>query len=587
MSKPIIISRRQAIKSLGKALFVTGLGSALPLPVWAKSITKSQLASISPAPKTFNLEIGPLSQKIDGKKGKFTAINGTVPGPLLRFKEGETVTLNVTNNLKVDTSLHWHGLIVPANMDGVPKISFPGIKPGETFTYKYTLRQSGTYWYHSHSRFQEQTGAYGPIIIDPIKTDEIPYDREFVILLSDWSFENPETIFRNLKLMGDYYNHQRQTVGDFVSEASKEGFLKTLKNRMMWGKMRMSPVDLADVTGSTYTFLMNGQSPDMNWTELFAPGERIKLKFINGSAMSTFDVRIPGLDMEIIAADGQNIKPVKTHEFRMGTAETYDAIIEPKENQAYTIFAEAMDRSGFARGTLTPKIGLKAEIPDGRKRAVRQIHDMGHDMKMDQMDMSKEVDHSNMDHSKMGHDMGSTTMETPEAKNPNLPSRSNTNVAMLAMNPVSKLNEPGIGLGTDGWKVLTYAELEARTPSPHPAQADRDMTINITANMERYMFSLDGKKLSEQDGPYEFKHNERLRLYLINHTMMEHPIHLHGMWMELENGQKNNPFKHTINVKPGEKLSVLITPIEKGDWAFHCHFLYHMAAGMFQIVRVS
>lgn len=578
MSKSIITSRRELIKSLGKGLFVTGIGATLPLPVWAKSTTKPQPAFKSPLPKVFNLEIGPHSQKIDGKKGKFTAINGTVPGPLLRFKEGETVRLNVKNNLKADTSLHWHGLIVPANMDGVPKISFPGIKPGETFTYQYTLEQSGTYWYHSHSRFQEQTGVYGPIIIDPKESDEIPYDREFIIMLSDWSFENPETIFRNLKLMGDYYNFQRQTVGDFIKDSSKEGFMKTLKNRMMWGKMRMSPVDLADVTGSTYTFLMNGHSPDMNWTELFTPGERIKLRFINGSAMSTFDVRIPGLNMEIIAADGQNVKPVKTHEFRIGTAETYDAIIEPQEMKAYTIFAETMDRSGFASGTLTPQIGLKAAIPDRRQRAVRKMHDMGHDMSM-----GKEVDHSKMDHGKMNMDQ----MEMPEAHNPNLPKRSNTNVAMLAMNPVSKLNEPGIGLGTDGWKVLTYSELEARKPSPYPSQADRSMTVNITANMERYMFSLDGKKLSEQDGPYEFKHNERLRLFLINHTMMEHPIHLHGMWMELENGKKNSPFKHTINVKPGEKLSVLITPIEKGDWAFHCHFLYHMAAGMFQIVRVS
>jgi len=592
---PPDINRRRFIQMAGAGLFVAGFNAALPLPAWAK--TAALGLREHEAKNRYDLNIGYSPITIDGRKATATGINGTVPGPLIRMREGDFVNLNVTNGLDADSSIHWHGIILPPDMDGVPGLSFRGIAPGDTYHYKYKLEQAGTYWYHSHSRFQEQTGTYGPLIIDPKTPEPFTYDREHVVMLSDWSFEDPETIFRNINLMGGYYNYQKRTVWDYFNDVDDKGFSPATKDWMAWGRMRMSPVDLADVTGSTYTYLMNGNSPDMNWTGIFNPGETIRLRFINGSAMSNFDVRIPGLDMTVVMVDGKLVKPVKFHEFRIGIAETYDVLVTPRADKAFTIFAESMDRSGYTRGTLAPEVGMSAAVPPLRKRPVRTLESIG----MGGMDAT--FFGGGMDHSKMGGMSGMAGMEGMDHSKMNMskpdkgskgptpfkPDKSKSNVAMVIMSPKDMLDQPGIGLGDDGWKVLTYSDLKSNEPQPYKDTVDREMTINITANMERYMFSFDGKKFTEHDGPYMFRHNERLRLWLVNHTMMEHPIHLHGMWMQLENGGSNDeiPYKHTILVKPGEKLSVKITPIEKGDWAFHCHLLYHMEGGMFQVMRVA
>lgn len=577
------ITRRDFIKTTGAGLFLAGLHCGLPLPAWA--LTANAGIKQKRPRSRYDLTIGYSPLRIDGVEGRSTAINGTVPGPLIHLREGDDVSLNVTNRLMdvAHSSIHWHGILVPFRMDGVPGVNFNGIQPGETYEYRYRVKQAGTYWYHSHSRFQEQTGAYGPLIIDPKDGEPFGYDRDYPIVLSDWSFEDPETIFRHINLMGHYYNFQRRTVGDFFDDVDERGFMDTLAERMAWGRMRMSPVDLADVTAHTYTYLMNGHSPDMNWTAIFNPGETIRLRFINASTMTNYDVRIPGLDMEVVMADGKAVRPISVHEFRIGVAETYDVLVRPTEDRAFTLFAESLDRSGYTRGTLALEPGMEAAVPALRPRPVRTLDAIG----MGGMDDSL----FGMDHNKMWHGKQPPRHDPripgPNGPTPFMPDKERSNVAMVIMNPKYRLDEPGLGLGNDGWRVLTYNDLVSAEPQPYTDTVDREMTINITANMERYMFSFDGRKFTQQPGPYLFRHNERLRLFLVNHTMMEHPIHLHGMWMQLENGADRLPFKHTILTKPGGVVSVRITPVEKGDWAFHCHLLYHMEGGMFQVVRVA
>ncbi|MGM0415311.1 MAG: copper resistance system multicopper oxidase [Thermodesulfobacteriota bacterium] len=592
------LSRRRFLQLFGTGLFVTSMQAAFPLPLWARS-ERWGLSGLPDSQNNYDLSIGYTPLEIDGRKGTATGINGTVPGPLVRLREGEDVRLRVTNMLH-DTphsSIHWHGILVPFPMDGVPGVNFAGIAPGETFEYSYKVVQAGTYWYHSHSFLQEQSGAYGPLIIDPKDGEPFHFDRDYVVVLSDWSFEKPEEIFRNINLLGHYYNYQQRTLGDFFADVEDKGLKSTMKERMAWGKMRMSPVDLADVTGATYTYLMNGNSPDMNWTALFNPGETIRLRFINAAAMSNFDVRIPGLDMDVVMVDGKAVRPVPVHEFRIGVAETYDVLVRPQQDKPFTLFAESLDRSGYARGTLAPEAGLEGAVPEMRPRPVRRMEDLGMQMMM-RGNHGSHNEHDSMGQGGTGDGMSmeqekqvpqpDPRIPGPNGPDPFLPDHKNSSsVAMVVHNPSYRLHEPGIGLGEDGWRVLTYEDLESAEPQVYAEQAQREMTINITANMERYMFSFDGMKFTEHPGPYLFRHNERLRLFLVNHTMMEHPIHLHGMWMQLENGADKHPYKHTLLVKPGEVMSVLITPIEKGDWAFHCHLLYHMEAGMFQVVRVA
>ncbi len=583
------------------------------LPAYASSRPRVlPLRRSSYSPVTYDLTIAETPIRISGRKAMATTINGTVPGPLLRFREGDEVIIRVTNRLKEDTSIHWHGVLVPSDMDGVPGVSFPGIKPGETFTYQFRLRQHGTYWYHSHSGLQEQTGIYGPLIIDPAK-EPYPYDREYVIVLSDWTFDNPHRVLARLRKYPGYYNFQRRTLATLFEEAKEMGFWEALKDRLSWGRMRMSATDIVDITGATYTYLINGHTPEDNWTALFRPGERVRLRFINAAAGSMFDVRIPGLPITVIQADGQYVQPITVDEFRIGIAETYDVIVMPKEEQAYTIFAESMDRSGYARATLAPREGMEGPIPPLRKRPLRTHADMGmvheghagmrheaiaaptgyqgHQTPADTTGHHMHGDHDHhAGHAVMAGIMGGVGQAPgmppeprPHGKDAHGPG--NSAVPMFTHN---RLHEPGVGLGEDGWRVLVYTDLKSLHPREDFRAPTREIELHLTGNMERFLWGIDGKTYSEAPEPIRLRYGERVRLVLVNDTMMEHPMHLHGMWMELENGHGLHiPRKHTILVKPEERLSVLITPDEPGPWVFHCHVLYHMEMGMFRVFEVS
>ena len=577
-----------------------------------------------------DLSIGALPVNYTGQPANAVAINNGIPGPLLRWRQGDTVTVRVANRLGVDTAIHWHGILLPSNMDGVPGLSFHGIRPGETFAYRFTLKQAGTYWYHGHSSLQEAKGVYGAIVIEPDGPDPVAADRDYVLLLSDWSDEDPHAIVRKLKIQPDYYNRYKRTVGDFIRDARRDGFDAALQDRGAWGRMRMSPTDLADVNGLTYTFLVNGATPDDNWTGLFKRGERVRLRFVNGSAMTYFDVRIPGLTMTVVAADGQPVHPVSIDEFRIGVAETLDVVVTPMEDQPYTVFAQAMDRSGYARATLAPRIGLEAPVPALDPRPILTMagmghvdhagHDMsGHGMKMDAPETARPAPASAHDHAAMDHDaskgndsmnhaaMHHGAMGHAAPDNASMPmdhsirgtsganmmishpasEASNPAVDMQTMAPSRALGDPGICLRGNGRKVLTYADLKSVFDDPDPREPSRTVELHLTGNMERYVWGFDGIRFSEAE-PIRLNYGERMRIVLVNDTMMEHPIHLHGLWSDLED--ESGAFhlrKHTISVPPGHVRSYRVSTDAIGRWAFHCHMLLHMELGMFREVRVE
>ena len=527
--------------------------------------------------RVIDLAVGQGAIEVAGRSGHAFAVNGSVPGPLVRLKEGEAVTLRVANHLAQDTSIHWHGLLLPFQFDGVPGVSFPGIKPGETFVYELpALRQSGTYWWHSHSDLQEQTGHYGPIIIDPAGPDPVQADRDYVLLLSEFSPLHPHTIMAKLKKGEEYFNRQKTSWTDDYRLSGSD--------RRMWAGMRMMPTDIADVTGSTYTYLINGHAPEDSLEYLFSPGERVRLRIINGSAMSFFNIRIPGVRMSVVQADGKNVRPIEVDEFQIGTAETYDIVVEPTA-EAHTIVAEAMDRSGMAVATLASRAGARAPVPSLRDPVLLTMTDMGHGG----------MDHSGGDHSNMGHttstgrmDHGSMKMRDTSSLPPDV--AVGPGVDMVSANPADRMGDPGLGLDNVGHKVLTYRDLTALEPNDDPRKPSRHMQIHLTGNMERYMWSFDGRKFNAvADQPIRFAYNERVRVKLVNDTMMAHPIHLHGHFFELVNGadRMHQPQKHTVIVQPGGSATFDLTADEPGDWAFHCHLLYHMHAGMFQVVTVA
>jgi CopA family copper-resistance protein len=542
----------------------------------------------------FHLSIGETVVNFTGRERRATVVNGTLPAPILKWREGDTVTLRVTNQLSARTSIHWHGLIVPADMDGVPGLSFEGIAPRETFTYRFKVNQSGTYWYHSHSRFQEQIGLYGSIIIEPRDGERHRADRDYVILLSDWTDTDPEHIFSTLKKHSDYFNFNKRTVSDFARDVRAQGWKPTLEERRMWGEMRMDPTDLADVGGYAYTYLMNGATPASNWTGLFDRGERVRLRFINGSSMSIFDVRIPGLKLTVVAADGQDIEPVTVDEFRIAAAETYDVIVEPSDDRAYTIFAQSMDRSGYARGTLTPRSGLHAEIPPLDPRPLLTMREMGmgdasgmegmnHSTNSKQ-DAARSVDHAAVDHAAMGHGVGT---EHEPTKPQHAPTEFVPSVDARAEQVQTALNDPGVGLRDNGRRVLTYDDLHTIGGPIDRREPGRTIELHLTGHMNRYMWSFNGQKFSEAE-PLRFNHGERLRISLVNDTMMTHPIHLHGMWSEIESSKDEfQARKHTVIVQPAQRLNYAVTADALGRWAYHCHLLYHMEAGMFREVHVA
>ncbi|HEY4170366.1 MAG TPA: copper resistance system multicopper oxidase [Reyranella sp.] len=572
-----MITRRRFVEGLA----VAGLGApALSSPASAMPVL---------AGSALDLTIGALPVNITGRSRVATAVNGSLPGPTLRFREGDTVTVNVRNTLRESTSIHWHGLYLPNAMDGVPGLTFRGIAPGETFTYRFPVRQAGTYWYHSHSGMQEQTGLSGPLILEPRGREPYTYQRDYVVMLTDWTDEEPMTVVSNLKQQSDYYTRRRRTLGTFIDDARRDGLSATVDDRLMWGKMRMSPTDIMDVGGATYTFLMNGQPPAANWTALFTPGENVRLRFINGGSMTTFDVRIPGLELRIVAADGSDVEPVVVEEFRIGVAETYDVIVRPRPG-AYTIFAQAQDRTGYARGTLATQPGMMAAVPPLDPPPLRTMADMGMSHEgmgnMGNGAMGK-MDHGSMDHAAMGHAMAAKEITTTNADGVDPRSlKGQPNVDNVAMAPKDRLGEAGTGLDGNGRRVLTYRDL--RSIAPHATVVpQRAIEFHLTGNMERWVWGFNGKKFSEAQA-VRVRLGERIRFVLINDTMMEHPIHLHGYLFQVENGQGDRlPLKHTVNVKPGERLGFVFTADQPGHWAFHCHLLYHMEMGMFRTVLVS
>jgi len=596
------------LPSLARRRFVTGVaagGALLSLGINPRHGLAATALHTKPQTlqgNRFDLRIGYQEINFTGHQRIATAVNGSVPSPVLRWREGDRITLRVTNHLAVDSSIHWHGILLPTDMDGVPGLSFNGIAPGETFEYQFDVKQHGTYWYHSHSDFQEQTGMYGAIIIDSRQPDPFTYDREYVVMLSDWSDEEPERIYAKLKKLSHYYNFQQRTVDDLWRDIDNQGLKGTWNQRAMWNRMRMSDRDISDVTGYTYTFLMNGRTPADGWIGLFERGEKVRLRFINGAAMSFFDVRIPGLRMTVVAADGQNIEPVTVDEFRIGVAEIYDVIVEPKDDAAYSIFAQAIDRTGYARGTLTPDLSLSAAVPEMDPAPILTHADMGMAMAMDhgghagqQMtpggqnpvpQASGAMDHSmhNMDDAvvstagRAGH--GSTGPIVHQV------TEFGPQVDMRAEDPRYRLDDPGIGLRDNGRRVLTYADLRNLYPTPDPRDPEREIQLHLTGSMNRYMWSVNGVKFSDAE-PLQLEYGERVRITLVNDTMMNHPMHLHGMWSDLESGDGAHiPRKHTVIVQPGTKISYLVTADARGTWAYHCHLLYHMP-GMFRKVIVS
>jgi CopA family copper-resistance protein len=625
-------SRRTFVKGLAMGGVVAGLGLWKDI-AWAQGAPRQQTGVLSGT--DFDLSFEETLVNFTGSPKIAHTVNGSLPAPILRWKEGDTVTLRASNRLRDDyASIHWHGILLPANMDGVPGLSFNGIAPGETYVYRFTVKQGGTYWYHSHSAFQEQLGLYGALIIDPREPEPFRYDREHVVLLTDWTDEDPERLFAKLKKQSDYYNFHKRTVGDFFRDVRRHGLGATITERAAWGDMRMTPTDLADVSGYTYTYLMNGSAPAGNWTGLFKPGERVRLRFINGSSMTYFDVRIPGLKMTVVAADGQNVHPVTVDEFRIAVAETFDVIVEPSGQDAFTIFAQSMDRTGFARGTLAVHEGLSAPVPEPDPRPLLTMADMGHGgMGHDMSAMgtaagsaaAKPAEDPHAGHAMPPQKPAATDPHAGHATPPQKPAtpdphaghtmppqkpqapdphaghamsagemqahpateEGNPLVDMQTMMPTSRLDDPGIGLRDNGRRVLTYADLRSLFDDPDGREPARTIELHLTGHMERFAWSFDGLKFSSAE-PIRLTYGERLRIVLVNDTMMTHPIHLHGMWSDLENDQGAfHVRKHTIDMPPGTRRSYRVRADALGRWAYHCHLLFHMEAGMFREVRVE
>ncbi|WP_114520285.1 copper resistance system multicopper oxidase [Altererythrobacter sp. ZODW24] len=542
--------------------------TALPVPVWAKGDSMQHAAKGfgTMSGEDIQLDIGRSQYSTGDRSGHAVTVNGSVPGPLIRLKEGQNVRLHVTNHLDEDSSIHWHGLLLPFQFDGVPGVSFPGIKPHETFTYEFPVRQAGTYWWHSHSGLQEQAGHYGPIVIEAKDGSDGRFDRDYIVLLSEFTPDHPHEIMRKLKVAEGYFASDQNS--------ATNGEL-SISERLRWGGMRMNPRDIADVSGSTYTYLMNGHGPADNLEYLFEPGERVRLRIINGSAMSFFNLRIPGVPMTIIQADGQDVVDHEVDELQIGVAETYDVVVTPPDG-SHALAAEAMDRSGMAIASLSSHPGHRANVPALREIPTLSMADMGMGMMG-----ADAMQHGDMDHAQMDHSMRDTSkLPSDVATGPG--------VDMVAPTPMDRMDFPGLGLDKVKHRVLRYTDLRAKQPNKIRT-IEREIELHLTGNMERYMWSFDGKKFSAvDDDPIRFGFDERVRITLVNDTMMAHPIHLHGHFFEIVNGadQAQQPRKHTLIVQPGGKAAFDLTADEPGDWAFHCHLLYHMHAGMMQVVTV-
>ena len=588
---PSSLPRRNFVKGAMAGSIALGVGNVGK--AHSKEFKGSETTNILTG-NEFDLTVSETPVNFTGEKRIATTINGSVPGPTLVWQEGETVTIRVTNRLSVSTSIHWHGLILPFQMDGVPGISYRGIAPGETFTYQFQVQQAGTYWYHSHTGFQEMTGMYGSIVIKPKAGERITTDQDMVVQLSDWTDENPMAVFSHLKQQSDYYNYNQPTARDFFNDVSRYGMGQAIGMRKMWNEMRMSPADLADVSAETFTFLMNGQTPNGNWTGVFKPGETIRLRFINGSSNTFFDVRIPGLKLTVISADGQDVEPVSVDEFRFGPGETYDVIVKPTDD-AHSIFAQSMDRTGYTRGTLAVHKGLTAEVPTVDQPVWLSMKDMMGDMSgMSDMKMDSDMpmDQNSMGHGGMSmdhskHNMQKNPLAIPSQTVNHASSEYGPSVDARVEMPRTNLDDPGIGLRNNGRRVLTLADLHTLGGPLDSRGPEREVELHLTGNMERYTWSFDGLEFGKST-PVHFRHGERVRVILQNDTMMTHPMHLHGVWSELENDKGEfMARRHTIPVQPAQRISFLVNADALGRWAWHCHLLFHMDAGMFREVVIS
>ncbi|ABI58313.1 copper resistance system multicopper oxidase [Nitrosomonas eutropha] len=601
-----ILPRRRFVQGLAAGGVLLGL-SPFARAAGVPSVNTSTGSAAVLTGTEFNLDIGESPVNFTGSPRIATTVNGSLPAPTLRWREGDTVTIRVKNRLKEATSIHWHGIILPFQMDGVPGISFTGIAPGETFTYRFKVEQSGTYWYHSHSGMQEATGVYGAIIIDPAQTDSIRADREYVVQLSDWTDEDPMRVLAKLKMQGDYYNYNQPTAIDFFQDVSRDGLKAAIDKRKMWNEMRMSPTDLADLSANVLTYLMNGTTPAGNWTGLFRPGERVRLRFINGAANTFYDVRIPGLKLTVVQADGVNVEPVTVDEFRFGPGETYDVLVQPKDD-TYTVFAQAMDRTGYARGTLATRAGLDAPVPALDPVEWLTMADMMGSMGAGMAGMSHGgsgqssmggMDHgamAGMNHGSMqgmnhagmaGMDHGAMTATGASTQVRHARTEYGPSIDMRVDMPRTNLDDPGIGLRNNGRRVLTLSDLHTVGGAMDPRGAEREIELHLTGNMERYAWSFDGVEYGKST-PVHFRYGERVRVILHNDTMMTHPMHLHGMWSELEAPDGSfQARRHTIPVQPAQRISFLVTADALGRWAWHCHLMLHMDAGMFREVVVA
>ena len=604
------ISLSASVADLPRRKFVQGLaagGVLLGLSTWPGSGRANDVkASGGSAPvlegTEFNLVIAESPVNFTGSARMATTINGSIPAPTLHWREGDTITIRVTNKLLVPTSIHWHGIILPYQMDGVPGISFAGIPAGATFTYRFKVEQSGTFWYHSHSGFQEMTGMYGAIVITPANSDLVKADREHVVMLSDWTDEDPMRVFAKLKAQSDYYNYNQTTAPDFFRDAARDGIKAAIDKRKMWNQMRMGPTDLADLSASTMTFLMNGTTPSGNWHGLFRQGERVRLRFINASGNTFYDVRIPGLELTVVQVDGTNIEPVTVDEFRFGSGETYDVLVKPKDD-VYTIFAQSMDRTGYASGTLATRAELTAPVPELDKPEWLTMTDMMGNMggmssmggmagmKQSGMKNMPGMQHGGMamDHSKhaMPAMMQGSSLATPSRQVRHASTEYGPSTDARVDMARTNLDDPGVGLRNNGRRVLTLADLHTLGGPLDPRGPEREIELHLTGNMERYTWSFDGLEFG-QSTPVHLNYGERVRIILHNDTMMTHPMHMHGMWSELEtaDGQFQTR-RHTIPVQPAQRISFLVTADAMGRWAWHCHLAFHMDAGMFREVLVS
>ncbi|MCZ2499136.1 copper resistance system multicopper oxidase [Xylophilus sp. Kf1] len=592
------------MEMIGRRRFVQGLAAGSLLG----GVAPGAGASMAAGPRfgspevlkgtEFDLVIDEMPVNFTGRPVLATTVNGSFPGPTLHWREGDAVTIRVTNRLSQATSIHWHGLILPWQMDGVPGISFAGIAPGETFTYRFRVQQSGSYWYHSHSGFQEMRGLYGSIVIDPALPPPRQPARDYTVLLSDWSDEDPMRIMAKLKVEGDYYNRNRPTALEFAHDVSASSLKEALARRRMWNRMRMSPTDLADVSAATLTHLVNGCTPNGNWTGLFAPGEQVRLRLVNGSGNTFYDVRIPGLPLRVVQVDGQDIEPVTVDEFRFGPGETCDLMLAPRDD-AYTLFAQSMDRSGYARATLAVRQGLTAPTPVLDRVEWLSDVDMMGAMKhhgspgateddglqpmqpMEAMEAMDATDHA-------AHaDQPPDPLAMPGSRVRHARTEYGPGTDMRVDMPRTNLDDPGVGLRRNGRRVLTLADMKTIGGSVDRRMPTREIELHLTGNMERYTWSFDGLEFGRST-PIHFRHGERLRVILHNDTMMTHPMHLHGMWSDVETADGDFQVRrHTVPVQPAQRVSFRVTADAPGRWAWHCHLMLHMDAGMFREVVVA